>query len=161
MPKGYWIASLDVTDVDTYKLYVETNAEAFAKYEAKFLTRGGPYTQLEGKNRSRNCILEFKDVETALACYRSPEYQKALAVRRHVALADIIIMAGYDGPQPPEQPGERANVSMALQALQADTHQKYMGRELPAWAKRDLDPICGVALTEAQIDDDLTAACQS
>ncbi len=160
MPKGYWIASLDVTDVDTYKLYVEANAEAFAKYEGRFLTRGGPFTQLEGKNRSRNCIVEFKDVETALACYRSPEYQKALALRRHVALADIIIMAGYDGPQPPEQPGERANV--------AATGGPYLrNNETPAWLHRavgrlnSLDPICGVALTEAQIDDDLTAACQS
>ncbi len=160
MPKGYWIASLDVTDVDTYKLYVEANAEAFAKYEGRFLTRGGPYTQLEGKNRSRNCILEFKDVETALACYRSPEYQKARAVRRHVALADIIIMAGYDGPQPPEQPHDDANVQTPAMYMINQTLDRAFDK-LPDWAKRELDPICGVALTEAQIDDDLTAACQS
>ncbi len=110
MPKGYWIARLDVTDAETYKAYVQANAEAFAKYGAKFLTRGGPFTALEGQNRSRNVILEFESVETALACYHSPEYQRAFEIRKNAAVADIVIMAGYDGPQPPEQPGERANV---------------------------------------------------
>lgn len=113
MPKGYWIARLDVTDAETYKHYVHENAEAFAKYGAKFLTRGGPFTPLEGNNRSRNVILEFEDVETALACYWSPEYQRAFDIRKDVAEADIIIMAGYDGPQPPEQPGELASVKVA------------------------------------------------
>ncbi len=148
MPKGYWIASLDVTDVDTYKLYVEANAEAFAKYEGRFLTRGGPFTQLEGKNRSRNCILEFKDVETALACYRSPEYQRALAVRRHVALADIIIMAGYDGPQPPEQPGDEARVN----GIAPPFEFRANGGLIPNWAKREL--------TDRDYDG-LSAECQS
>ena len=110
MPKGYWIASLDVYNADTYKFYVQSNAEAFAKYGAKFLTRGGPFTQLEGENRSRNVILEFEDEATALACYNSPEYQRAFKIREHIAEANIIIMAGYDGPQPPDQPGELASV---------------------------------------------------
>lgn len=113
MPKGYWIARLDVSDVDTYKKYVIDNAEAFGKYEAKFLTRGGAYFELEGTNRTRNVILEFKDVKTALECYNSPEYQRAKAIRAPVAVADIIIMEGYDGPQPPEQPGEQASVRNA------------------------------------------------
>lgn len=111
MSKGYWIAQLDVTDVDTYKTYVSANAEAFAKYQAKFLTRGGAFTQLEGKNRSRNVVLEFPTVAQALACYHSPEYQAAKSIRDPISVGDIIIMEGYDGPQPPEQPGERAQVS--------------------------------------------------
>jgi uncharacterized protein (DUF1330 family) len=110
MPKGYWIASLDVTDADAYKKYVEANAGAFAKYEARFLTRGGSFIQLEGKHRARNVVLEFKDVDTALSCYHSPEYQWAKLIRDPVSTGDIIIMAGYDGPQPPEQPGEAASV---------------------------------------------------
>ena len=113
MPKGYWIARLDVTDAETYKTYVQANAEAFAKYDAKFLTRGGPFTGMEGQNRSRNVVLEFESVEIALACYRSPEYQRAFDIRKNAAVADIIIMMGYDGPQPPEQPGEKANVDRA------------------------------------------------
>ncbi len=111
--KGYWVARLDVRDVDLYKRYVEANAEAFAKYGAKFLTRGGPIHSLEGSNRSRNVILEFESVDVALACYHSMEYQWAYQIRKDIADADIYIMAGYDGPQPPEQPGEAASVKEA------------------------------------------------
>ncbi len=113
MAKGYWIARLDVTDAEVYKAYVSANAEAFAKYGAKFLTRGGPYTALEGQNRTRNVVLEFADEATALACYHSPEYQRAFEMRKNAAISDIVIMAGYDGPQPPEQPGELASVRNA------------------------------------------------
>ena len=113
MAKGYWIARLDVYDAEKYKQYVVANAAAFAKYGARFLTRGGAYIPLEGHNRSRNVILEFKDLETAIACYHSAEYRAAKAIRALIAPADIIIMAGYDGPQPPEQPGDAAGVRAA------------------------------------------------
>ena len=46
--KAYWVARLDVFDVDRYRKYVEANAEAFAKYEAKFLTRGGVFHSWKG-----------------------------------------------------------------------------------------------------------------
>ena len=111
--RGYWVARLDVHDVDLYKKYVEANAEAFAKYGAKFLTRGGAFHPLEGENRSRNVVLEFESVDVALACYHSTEYQRALQIRKDIADADIYIMSGYDGPQPPEQPGDLASVKEA------------------------------------------------
>lgn len=113
MSKAYWVARLDVQDAEKYKEYVKANAAAFAKYGAKFLTRGGPFITLEGKNRSRNVILEFESVEQALACYNSPEYQEALAIRWGIAESDIYIQEGYDGPQPPEQPGDAASVRKA------------------------------------------------
>lgn len=144
MPKGYWIARLDVTDAETYKTYVKANAEAFAKYGAKFLTRGGPFTSLEGQNRSRNVVLEFESVETALACYRSEEYQRAFAIRRDAAVADIVIMAGYDGPQPPEQPGEAAKVANSLPIEVPNIAWREIMRNAP---KIDYDDIMGGALT--------------
>ena len=36
----------------------------------------------------------------ALACYKSPEYQANMKHRTPNAVADIIIIEGYDGPQP-------------------------------------------------------------
>ena len=110
MAKGYWIARLDVYDVEKYKEYVKANAEAFAKYGAKFLTRGGKFYSLEGDFRSRNVVLEFESVDRALECYNSPEYQAAYSIREGIADSDIVIMEGYDGPQPPEQPGDQAGV---------------------------------------------------
>jgi uncharacterized protein (DUF1330 family) len=56
--------------------------------------------RLEGGSRSRNVVIEFESMETALACYRSPEYQHALSLRQPVSRADLIIVEGYEGPQP-------------------------------------------------------------
>lgn len=102
MPKGYWIARVDVSNPDGYKAYVSANAAAFSKYGARFLVRGGPSECAEGTSRARNVVIEFKDYATALACYRSPEYQHALSLRLPHASADLVIVEGYDGPQPGE-----------------------------------------------------------
>jgi len=101
MAKGYWIAHVDVTDPKAYELYRSANAEAFHKYGARFLIRAGAFSLAEGAARSRHIVLEFIDYETALACYRSSQYQKAILLRRCAADTDLIVVAGYDGPQPP------------------------------------------------------------
>ena len=100
MPKGYWIGHVDVTNPDGYKAYVTANAEPFRKYGARFLVRGGTFEKMEGETRARHVVIEFKDYATALACYRSPEYQRAMALRKDHADADIIVIEGYDGPLP-------------------------------------------------------------
>jgi uncharacterized protein (DUF1330 family) len=100
MAKGYWIVRVDITDPEAYKAYVAANAAAFRKFGARFLVRSGQYETMEGTSRGRNVVIEFKDYATALACYRSPEYAAAMALRRGAATADIIVIEGYDGPQP-------------------------------------------------------------
>ena len=45
-------------------------------------------------------VLEFKDYETALACYNSPEYVRLVAMRSPYSECDLVIIEGYDGPQP-------------------------------------------------------------
>jgi uncharacterized protein (DUF1330 family) len=98
--KAYWIVQADVTDPEGYKAYMGADMAAFAKYGARFLVRGGPAEVAEGKARSRSVILEFPSYEAALACYRSPEYQAAAALRQGKAEFDLVIVGGYDGPQP-------------------------------------------------------------
>jgi len=100
MAKGYWIAHLDVVDAEAYKAYVAANAEAFRKYGAHFLVRAGRHQTVEGASRARHVVIEFKDYDTALACYRSPEYCSAMALRTPHSTADILIIEGYDGAQP-------------------------------------------------------------
>ena len=41
MAKGYWIARIDISNMDGYKEYISQNAAVFNKYGAKFLVRGG------------------------------------------------------------------------------------------------------------------------
>ena len=100
MPKGYWVARVDVADAERYKDYVAANALAFAKYGARFLVRGGRFENPEGSSRSRNVLIEFPSYQAALDCWNSPEYQHALAIRKPISTGDVIIVEGYEGPQP-------------------------------------------------------------
>jgi len=100
MAKGYWIARVDVTDPEAYQAYVRANAVAFAKFGARFLVRGGPYEAVEGVARARQVVIEFKDYVTALACYDSQEYQQAKELRTKPSQNEVVIVEGYDGPQP-------------------------------------------------------------
>ena len=72
MPKGYWIAHVDVRDPEAYQKYVKANGAAFAKYGARFLVRGGKRQVAAGTARARNVVIEFRDYETAIACHESP-----------------------------------------------------------------------------------------
>jgi uncharacterized protein (DUF1330 family) len=94
MPKAYWIARVDVNDPETYKKYVETGKPAFERYNAKFLARGGRSEALEGNNRARNVLIEFASMDDALACYNSPEYTAARAIRQAVSEGDWILVEG-------------------------------------------------------------------
>ena len=98
--KGYWIAHVDVSDPEAYKAYVAANAGPFKKYGARFIIRGGTAQLVEGASRARHVVLEFPSYEAALACYRSPEYQHAKTLREGKAQGDIIVVEGYEGPQP-------------------------------------------------------------
>lgn len=100
MPKGYWIVRVDITDMEKYKAYIAANAKPLAQYGARFLVRGAPFENMEGSGRARNAVIEFPTYQAALDCYNSPEYQAAIKLREPVSTADLIVIEGYDGPQP-------------------------------------------------------------
>ncbi len=100
MPKGYWVVHVDVNDAESYQKYVNANAVAFAKYGGRFLVRGGKHVVTSGKARERNVVIEFRDYETAVACHESEEYREAAKLRDAASVADLVIVEGYDGPQP-------------------------------------------------------------
>lgn len=100
MAKGYWIAHIDVHDAAGYEEYRKRNGIAFAKYGARFLVRNGKAEQTEGSLKSRHVVIEFDSYEQALACYHSPEYNEATSYRLPAANGDLVIIEGYDGPQP-------------------------------------------------------------
>lgn len=95
MPKGYWIAHVAVEDLQQYQEYVRRGAEAFPKYGAKFLARGGASEEIEGGlGRTRHVVIEFPSYQAALDCYRSDEYQYAIEARAPVSQAYITIVEG-------------------------------------------------------------------
>ena len=100
MPKGYWIVRVDITDLEKYKTYIAANALPLNKYGARFIVRGGSFESPEGTSRSRNAVIEFPSYQAAVDCWHSPEYQQAIKLRVPVSTADLVIIEGYDGPQP-------------------------------------------------------------
>jgi len=100
MAKGYWIGRVDVNNEDGYKPYAAANPAIFKKFSGRYVVRGDKFEAAEGSARKRNVVIEFPSYQAALDCYRSPEYQANIKVRQTHAIADIIIIEGYDGPQP-------------------------------------------------------------
>lgn len=137
MAKGYWIVRLEVTDTERYKDYVALTNAALAKFGGRFLVRGGAFEALEGEARSRNVVVEFADYETARACWHSPEYQAAYAIRAPISSGEHLIVEGYDGPQvaeaPPSGPGA-AYWIMRIDVHDPETYTAYIEADVAASA---------------------------
>src|SRR5260221_6251075 len=100
MPKGYWIPHIDVSDPEGYKAYMAATPAAHEKYGGPALVRGGTQEGVEGKGRSRSVVREFPDYATALACYRSPEYQRAKPLRLCPSGFAFVLIEGYYRGEP-------------------------------------------------------------
>lgn len=96
-PKGYWIARVDVSNEEAYTRYRELNVIAFRKYGGAFIVRGPAGKVAKGTPRKHNVVVEFKDYDTALTCYESPEYQAAKVFLDQVGEIDLVIIPGYAG----------------------------------------------------------------
>ena len=132
MPKGYWIPHIDVSNPEGYKSYMAATPPAHEKFGGTALVRGGKYEVMEGRARSRNVLREFPDYATALACYRSPEYQRAQPLRLPHSQCDFVIAEGYDGPQPPRPasipaPGARKGYWLVeIDVVDPEGYKPYM-----------------------------------
>ncbi|OLL27394.1 hypothetical protein BTH42_32840 [Burkholderia sp. SRS-W-2-2016] len=94
---AYWIAHVTVLDPQKYKGYTDLAPQAFSKYGAVFLARGGAFEALEGERFERHVVIQFKDLQTALDCYNSPEYRAAREKRDGHCRAQITIVEGLEG----------------------------------------------------------------
>ena len=110
MAKGYWIANVDVRDADGYKAYVAMLPDIFRKYGGRYTTRGGR-TEMRGRQEPQphrgDRIPELCDgARPATARRNTPRPSR---MRQAAADADMIVIEGYDGPQPdlPPPPAER------------------------------------------------------
>jgi uncharacterized protein (DUF1330 family) len=100
MPNGYWLVQTDITDPERHAEYVKKNRPVFARYGARILVRWGQHQVVEGSARSRQVVFEFPDYRSAVACYRDPDYEAAHQLRVGAAEGDVVIVEGYEGPQP-------------------------------------------------------------
>ena len=102
MAKGYWVAHIDLRDPEAHKSYQAAIAEVFRRHRGRYLVRAGAFESKEGANRSRHIVVEFPSYQAALDAYRSPEGQAAAAMRQANAETNLLVLEGYDGPQPSE-----------------------------------------------------------
>jgi uncharacterized protein (DUF1330 family) len=91
---AYWIAHVEVSDEARYGEYAKRAGRAIAAHGGKFLARGGRHVQLEGNDRARNVVVEFPDLASAEACYRSAAYQEALGYAKGASVRDLVVVEG-------------------------------------------------------------------
>ena len=96
-PKGYWIATITIRERDGYGDYQAAVRVALETYGGRYLMRGGRSEVREGSPRTRAVVMEFPDYATAVACYESPEFTAARAMREKLADTDFLIVEGWDG----------------------------------------------------------------
>lgn len=96
---AYWIAHVTVTDQQQYQRYMALARDALLQFDARFLARGEQAETPEGKAYTKHVLIEFRDYETALACYHSEAYQQARQARENVAEVMITLVDGIpDSP---------------------------------------------------------------
>jgi uncharacterized protein (DUF1330 family) len=93
---AYIAVDISINDPVTYDRYKTMAPPSIAKYDGRYLVRGGSTTTLEGSWKpQRFVILEFADAETARQWWDSPEYAEAKALRQSCSDTDMLLV---DGP---------------------------------------------------------------
>ena len=96
MKKGHWVAKANVIEGDKQGAYGKLAEGVIAKFNGKFLVRGGEQITNEGAEFIRNVVVEFPSYEIALQAYESDDYQHALAVLDGGAERAYAIVEGYE-----------------------------------------------------------------
>ena len=92
---AYWVSSyLEIRDESKLRAYAELAGPAILAAGGRFLARGLPEATYEAGRAERCVIIEFADVEAAVACHDSEAYQEALAVLGDGAVRDLRIVPG-------------------------------------------------------------------
>ena len=94
---AYMIARINVTDMDRYNEYIKVTPGIIAKFDGRFIVRGGETVTLEGpEEKWRIVVVEFPDLEKAKEFYYSPEYTDAKKIREGAALAQFVAIEGIN-----------------------------------------------------------------
>ena len=97
MPKGYWLARLDITDRETFAEYRKRNAAPIARFGGRFIVKGGKAETVLGPMRSENVVIEFDDYAKAKTCFDSTDYQAAAEyLKRSCSIIEFVIVEGTE-----------------------------------------------------------------
>ncbi len=93
MAKAYWINTVrSVSDPQKLAEYIDLAGPVMRESGGRFLARGQPAKVFQAGVYERTVIIEFDNVEQAIAAYESPGFQAALRALGDGAERDIRII---------------------------------------------------------------------
>ena len=94
--KGYWIALYKKIDnADNLKKYGNIVTPIIKSFGGRPLVRGGKFITLEGEDYPRTVIWEFPNIEQAMECHDSKEYQDGWALAKGSTERNLQIIEGF------------------------------------------------------------------
>jgi uncharacterized protein (DUF1330 family) len=76
---AYLVVNYDITDLDQYRSYQQQASPIMAGGKLLVLDRASE--AMEGTPGAQTVIIEYPDKETAIAAYRSDDYQAVVGIR--------------------------------------------------------------------------------
>lgn len=90
---AYWVNTYrSVSDPGKVAAYADLAGAVMHEFGGRFLARGTAVRAFEEGVAERTIVIEFPDVDAAIAAYESPGYQEALRVLGDGAVRDIRIV---------------------------------------------------------------------
>lgn len=81
MAKGYWVTFYHSSaSPEVMTEYAKLATPVVKAHNGRFLSRGTATKVYESGLQERSVVVEFDNVQDAIAAYESPEYKKAIAV---------------------------------------------------------------------------------
>lgn len=92
---AYVIADIEVNDASAYEEYKKGVAATVTKFGGRFVVRGGAVQPYEGDwSPKRVVVIEFPDMATLDAWYRSADYKPLLDMRLAATTGRLIAVEG-------------------------------------------------------------------
>ena len=95
MKKAYWIAKYrKINNKDALAAYADKAKLIIESFGGKALVRGGKYLIFEGEDFIRTVIWEFENIDIAIKCHNSKDYQAAWSLAKNSTIRDLMIVEG-------------------------------------------------------------------
>jgi len=95
MSKGYWIACYrSVSNQEALSRYAKVAGSVIESKGGKILARGTAARTYEAGVNQRVVVIEFENLQKAIAAYESPEYQEVVAILKGHVERDIRMVEG-------------------------------------------------------------------
>ena len=92
---AYLIVYMTISNPEQLKKYQAVTPAAIAKYDGRFLVRGGPKVTVEGPEEQRRIVVvEFPTFKRAQEFWDSPDYRAAVELRKGAATFNAVIVEG-------------------------------------------------------------------